>query len=213
MWIARHVRCRLNPAGRAGRLALVATAALAGLAQAQTPPAKPAVKPPARSNPPRPAPAAAPAQPPRLPDPPIPVAQARDAGLGQCAPTLDAMARQTLTQPYDVQSGWARADAGRHVFQSVAAMSNPANKPADGFAALIAAPVTAGGCDGVAVEVFPLAGDCQSAAAFMIKGGQTATPLMNARIMIGAAGARTILLPGAANTCVAISVNTRFEAP
>lgn len=98
--------------------------------------------------------ATAPAQPtvpPRLPEPPRPVRQGHAVGLGQCAPILDLMSRQTLISASDVQSGWSTSDPARHVFQSIAALNTPGNRPPDGFAALIAAPVTAGTCDGVSL--------------------------------------------------------------
>lgn len=157
--------------------------------------------------------AAPPPPPPRLPEPPLPVRQAQAVGLGQCAPILDRMSRQTLTSAYDVQSGWSTSDPARHVFQSIAALNTPGNTPPDGFAALIAAPVTAGTCDGVSLQVFPLAGDCQSAQKAMLEGGRTVAPLMSARIMQDARGNRIILLPAYNNTCIAIAVDTRFGSP
>ena len=144
-----------------------------------------------------------------LPDPPTPVRQAQDVGLGQCAPVLDLMSRQALTGPYDVQSAWSAGDPSHHVFQSIAALRNPANTPPDGFAALIAAPAE-GRCDGVVVQVFPLAGDCQSAQNVMLQTGKQLGPMLGTRLMLDAKGNRIILVPGFANTCIAISVDTRF---
>lgn len=151
------------------------------------------------------------AQPPtKLPDPPIPVQQAVDIGLGQCAPILRSMSREALASPYDVQSGWSRSDPTHHIFQSVAALRNPANNPPDGLAALIAAPVSSSGCDGVVVQVFPLAGDCPSAQKVMLQTGKVSTPMLGTRIMLDGQGHRVILLPAFANTCIAISIDTRF---
>ena len=195
---------------RRGALALLLASIVAGhgrQAWAQAPQAQ--KKPVAQPAPPPP-PSAAPVV---LPDPPTPVRQAQTIGLGACAPVLDLMARKTLTSPYDVQSGWSRTDPSRHIFQSIAALHTPANTPPDGFAALVAAPVTAGGCDGVAVQVFPLAGDCQNAQKLMLQGGQTLGPMMDARIMLDARGNRVILLPAYNNTCIAISVDTHFGIP
>lgn len=145
-----------------------------------------------------------------LPDPPTPVVQARAIGLGQCAPVLDLMSRLVLTSRYEMQSGWSQIDPAHHIFQSVAALNAPHKAPPDGMAALIAAPVTAGGCDGIAVQVFPLAGDCQSAQKFLLNGGKTIAPLLNARIMQDRNGNRVFLLPGFANTCIAVAVDSRF---
>ncbi len=145
-----------------------------------------------------------------LPDPAIPVRQAQDIGLGQCASVLGTMSRDALTSPYDIQSGWSRSDPTRHVFQSVAALRTPTNNPPDGLAALIAAPVSSGGCDGVLVQVFPLAGSCQSAQKVMLQTGKLLAPMLGTRIMLDARGHRVILLPAFANTCIAISVDTRF---
>ena len=138
---------------------------------------------------------------------------ATQAGIGQCAPILDLMSKQTLTRAYDVQSGWSRADPSHHVFQSVAASTTPGNVPPDGLTALVAAPVTAGGCDGVSLQVFPLAGDCPSAMKTMLKDGRLLAPLMNARIMVDAHGNRVFLLPAYHDTCIAVSVDTRFGTP
>ena len=161
-----------------------------------------------------PAAVAPPPQPPVvLPEPPLPVQQAQAAGIGQCAPILDLMSHQTLTSRYDIQSGWSRSDPSHHIFQSVAALNNPANTPPDGFAALVAAPVTSGGCDGVALQVFPLKGDCASAQQTMLRGGKVIGQMLNSRIMLDARGNRVILLPAYNNTCIALSVETRFGAP
>lgn len=148
-----------------------------------------------------------------LPVPPTPVRQAQEIGLGRCAPVLDRMSRRTLTSAYDVQSGWSRNDPSRHIFQSVAVLNRPGNNPPDGLVALIAAPVTGGACDGVAVQVFPLAGDCQSAQHLILRGGKTVAPLLDARIMQDAGGNRLFLLPGFAQTCIAVAVDTFVGAP
>ena len=148
-----------------------------------------------------------------LPNPPTPVRQANDLGLTACAPMLAAMSRDTLTSSYDVQSGWHRTDPAGHVFQSVAGLNNPANTPPDSFAALIAAPAGTGGCDGVSVQILPLAGTCDTAQRVIETGGKAAGLLLNARIMLDGAGKRLILLPGFANTCIAISVESHFSPP
>jgi hypothetical protein len=157
---------------------------------------------------PAPAPVAAPIV---LPNPPLPVVQARQLGLAGCAPMLDSMARESLTTTYDVQSGWSPDAPANHVFQSVAVLNRPGNVPPDGLAALIAAPLAAGACDGVIVQVFPLAGDCAGAQKVLLAGGgKTLGPLLNARIMLDAAQRRLFLLPGYANTCIAVAVDSRF---
>ena len=120
------------------------------------------------------------------------------------------MARKTLTSRYDVQSGWSRTDPTRHVFQAVVALHTPGNTPPDGLTALVAAPVVAGGCDGVAVQVFPLAGDCQTAQKTLLQGGQTIGSMLNTRIMVDGRGNRVILVPAFNNTCIAVSVDTYF---
>lgn len=154
-----------------------------------------------------------PSPPPALPDPPLPVQQAQAVGASQCVPMLDLMSRQTLTSAYDVQSGWSTSDPSRHIFQSIAVLNTPGNTPPDGFAALIAAPLSAGGCEGVSMQVFPLAGDCPSAQKAMLQGGKLIAPLMNARIMQDARSNRIVLLPAYNNTCIAITVDTRFATP
>jgi hypothetical protein len=148
-----------------------------------------------------------------LPMPPIPVRQAQAIGMIKCVAVLDRMSRRTLTSTYDVQSGWSRNDPARHIFQSVAALSRPGNVPANGMVALVAAPVTNGDCDGVAVQIFPLAGDCQSAQKLILRGGETIGPLLNTRIMRNAAGDRLFLLPGFADTCIAVAADTFVGSP
>jgi hypothetical protein len=175
--------------------------------------AKPRAKP-ERPRPPEAAKKTAPppvAAPIVLPDPPLPVVQARQLGLAGCAPMLDSMARESLTTTYDVQSGWSPDAPANHVFQSVAVLNRPGNVPPDGLAALIAAPLGAGGCDGVIVQVFPLAGDCAGVQKLLLAGGgKTLGPLLNARIMLDANQRRLFLLPGYANTCIAVAVDSRF---
>jgi len=145
-----------------------------------------------------------------LPDPATSVAQARELGLADCVPALSAMAHDTLTSNYDVQSGWHRGDPTHHVFQTIAGLNAPANTPPDSFVALIAAPVSAGGCDGVSVQVLPLAGTCTTAQEVIQKSGKNLGALLGTRLMLDAGGKRLILLPGAANTCIAITVDSRF---
>lgn len=169
--------------------------------------AAPAVSAP-RQKPPPPKPAAAPAP---LPEPPIPVAQARELGLTQCAPTIDKMARDILTAPYEAQSGWSGEAPAAHVFQSVAALSRAGNIPPDGLAALAALPAPGGGCEGVTLQVFPLAGDCPSVQKALLNGGRELGPLLNARIMLDAGGRRLFLLPGFKSTCIAVAVDSVFS--
>ena len=63
------------------------------------------------------------------------------------------------------------------------------------------------------MQVFPLAGDCPSAQKAMLKDGRLLAPMLNTRLMLDARGNRVILLPGYRNTCIAVSVDTRFGTP
>jgi hypothetical protein len=148
-----------------------------------------------------------------LPVPPLPVRQAETIGMGKCVPVLERMSRVALTSPYDAQSGWSRDDPARHIFQSVAALTRPGNVPSDGMVALVAAPLAGGSCDGVAVQMFPLAGDCRRAQKLILRGGETVAPLLGTRIMRDAAGHRLFLLPGFADTCIAVAVDTFVGSP
>ena len=192
---------------------LAGFAASVAMADDAAPPVKPSAKhkkSPAAQPPPPPPPLSA--GPVVLPNPPTPVTQAMSVGLSDCVPVLSAMAGETLTAAYDVQSGWHRTDPSHHVFQSVAGLQAPANKPPDSFVALIAAPGTAGGCDGVSVQVLPLAGTCDTARKVIERGGKQIGTLLASQIMVDASGKRLILLPGAGDTCIAISVDSRFGA-
>ena len=183
---------------------------------------KPKPKPKAKSEPPRAAstPAAAPvptsgpppaAAPVVLTNPPLPVVQARQLGLDKCAPMLDSMSRESLTTKYDIQSAWSTAAPANHVFQSVAVLSKPGNVPPDGLAALIAAPLGSGGCDGVIVQIFPLAGDCAEAQKVLLAGGgKTIGALLDGRILLDSAQRRLFLIPGYGNSCIAVAVDSRF---
>jgi len=184
-------------------LAAVVLAAMPALA---ADPAAKHKKPPANSVKPAPPPAAV-----VLPDPATPVAQALELGMTDCVPALTAMAHDTLTSNYDVQSGWHRGDQVHHVFQTIAGLNAPANTPPDSFVALIAAPVSAGGCDGVSVQVLPLAGACDTAQEVIQKDGKNLGALLGTKLMLDGKGKRLILLPGAANTCIAITVESRFS--
>ena len=47
----------------------------------------------------------------------------------------------------------------------------------------------------------------------MLTTGHLIAPMMNTRIMLDGQGKRVILLPGYANTCIAISVDSHFGQP
>jgi hypothetical protein len=145
-----------------------------------------------------------------LPEPPLPVQQAQKLGLTQCSSVVDQMSRGALNNKYDVQSGWSREAPTQHVFQSVAVIERPEVTPANGLAAIIATPTPNGSCDGVAVQVFPLAGDCASAQAYMRSTGSSPIPILNTQIMIDRSGKRVFLLPGVNKTCIAVSVDSTF---
>ena len=145
-----------------------------------------------------------------LPEPPIPVQQVRQVGLTQCAGVVDRMSRESLTRTYDTQAGWNRESPTKHVFQSVAVLNSPQNMPKDGLAAIIAAPTPDGSCDGVAMQVFPLATDCESVQKLMEKGGSTSRPILDTQIMTDRSGKRLFLLPGAGKTCVAVAIDSTF---
>ncbi len=160
-----------------------------------------------------PAPAATPPEPVVLPEPPLPVQQAQKLGLTQCTSIVDQMSRGALNNKYNVQSGWNREAPTQHVFQSVAIIDRPEVTPANGLAAIIAAPTPGGACDGVAVQVFPLAGDCASIQTYMKSLGSSPIPILNTQIMIDRNGKRVFLLPGVNKTCIAVSVDSTFGAP
>ena len=145
-----------------------------------------------------------------LPEPPTPVVQVQQIGLPQCAGVVNKMSRETLTRTYDVQSGWNREAPTQHVFQSVAVLNSPKNIPQDGLVALVATPTPNGACDGVALQVFPLAGDCDSVKKVLENGGSTARPILNTQIMFDPTGKRLFLLPGLGKTCIAVAVDSTF---
>ena len=148
-----------------------------------------------------------------LPDPPTPVQQIQQLGITQCVDVMNKMSRETLNRNYDVQSGWNRDAPAQHVFQSVAVLNSPQSTPQDGLTALVATPTPNGSCDGVALQVFPLAGDCASVQKLMEAGGSTTRPFINARIMFDTNGKRLFLVPGFGKTCIAVAVDSTFGAP
>ncbi len=204
---------------RVDRPAAWAFAALALLAtvpaQAQAPAPAPARRPPAAA-PAAPAPGAPrPGTPqaaavPALPEPPIPTQHAVQAGLGRCVPAVDQLARMALGSPYNAQSTWNQTAPADHVFQSVAGVKNPKNNPPGGMVAMVVAPVTAETCDAVAVEVYPLAGSCADVQKLMMKGGEIETALEDVKVITDPQKRRLFLMPGASNTCVAVSVNSFY---
>lgn len=208
-----------RPSAIGALLALIAAASLQASAQTQPPPA-PAQpgQPPAARRPPatppatptRPATAPAPVQ---LPEPPIPAQHIAQAGIPQCIPAIDQIARGALTAPYNAQSTWNQSNPALHVFQSIAGIKNPRNNPASGLVALVAAPLTSERCDVVAMEVYPLAGACPDVQKIMTKGGEVETALEDLKVITDPQRRRLILIPGYANTCVAVSVNSFFGPP
>ena len=142
---------------------------------------------------------------------PDPVVHATGAGLGNCAPVLEKMSKEVFRGPYAVQSGWNVKDPTNHVFQSVAGLRNPANKPPNALAALIAAPNPTRDCDGVAVQVYPLAVPCNVVQDTAQKGGQQLAVLEGVRVILNARKTRLFLLPGIGPNCVVVSVVSYFS--
>ena len=141
------------------------------------------------------------------------VEHAVNAGLGQCAPVLERMSREIIRGAYNVQSGWNLKDPTGHVFQSVAGLRNPGNKPPNALAALIAAPNPLKECDGVSVQVYPLSVPCSAVQETAQKGGEQIASLEGVRVILDARKTRLFLLPGAGPTCVVVSIISYFSAP
>lgn len=137
--------------------------------------------------------------------------QATAAGVGQCTPLINRMAAESVAGRWDQTSGWHRTNPGQHLFQSVVGMAHEGNPP-DAMAAIIAAPVPAGGCDGATVRVFPLGGDCATVQTAIQNGGRFIGMMLNIRIMLDANNSRLMLLPGYNNTCIAVAVDSFFDA-
>lgn len=121
------------------------------------------------------------------------------------------MTANSIGGPYAQSSMWHTADTNKHIFQTVAGVSLPSNPP-DALTALITAPLAGNVCDGVAVQVIPLATDCANAENLVKNGrGGLAMMLRNTRVMLDANQDRLMLLPGANNTCVVVSVKSYFN--
>lgn len=162
------------------------------------PPAGPAATPP---------PAAAA---PTLPDPPIPTQHAIQAGMGRCTSAVDQLSRMALNMPYNAQSTWNQTAPADHVFQSVAGVMNAHNNPPGGLVAIVAAPVPGETCDAVAMEVYPLAGSCDDMQRLLTRSGTVETALEGIKVLADAQKRRVFLMPGASNTCVAVSVKSFY---
>ncbi len=145
-----------------------------------------------------------------LPPPPTLVEHAVNAGLGQCANVLEKMSREIIRGPYNVQSGWNLKEPAGHVFQSVAGLRTPGNRPENALAAFIAAPLANSDCDGVAVQVYPLPLPCGAVQDVAQQGGQQIANLEGVRVVLDAKKARLFLLPGGGANCIAISVKSYF---
>ena len=140
-----------------------------------------------------------------------PAAHAKNAGLGTCESMIEKMSREVFRGPHAVQSGWNIKDPPNHVFQSVAGLRNPANKPPNALAALIAAPNPLHDCDGVAVQVYPLSVPCAAVQGTAQKGGEQIANLEGVRVVLDARKARLFLLPGGGSTCVVVSIVSYFS--
>ncbi|MEI7932168.1 MAG: hypothetical protein WCI21_03825 [Alphaproteobacteria bacterium] len=141
---------------------------------------------------------------------PTPAQEAAQHGFAQCGAIIDKMTANSIGGPYAQSSMWHTQDTNKHVFQSVAGITLPSS-PQDALAALISAPLPGNVCDGVAVQVIPLAVDCANAENLVKNGGGgLALMLRNTRVMLDANRDRLMLLPGASNTCIAVSVKSYF---
>jgi hypothetical protein len=117
------------------------------------------------------------------------------------------------TVNFTTQSMWHTADPGKHIFQSVVGIAMP-NTPSDSLAALVTAPIAPNTCEGVATQVIPLAQDCNTVEASIRAGsggGGQLRPLRGVRVLLDSNSDRVLLLPGAKDTCIAISVKSYFN--
>ena len=144
------------------------------------------------------------------PEPPLPLAHVREAGIPACAPMVERMSREALTSDYNVQSGWSLKDPPHHVFQSVAGLKYPKNNPSNALAAIIAAPLGENECDGVVVQVYPLGVACEVASVKAQAGGRALADLLNIKVVLNAAATRLFFMPGFGKTCVVVSVVSYF---
>jgi hypothetical protein len=149
----------------------------------------------------------------RVAESPLPVQHVTQLGIQPCIGVMDKMARGNLNQHYEAQSAWNKDAPAEHVFQSVVVMHTPQGMPQDVLVALTATPTPNGACDGVTVQVFPLAVDCQSVKKQMENNGSTSRPIINALVVFDKNGQRIFLLPGMANTCIAVAVDSTYGVP
>ena len=141
---------------------------------------------------------------------PLPVQQVEEIGLTQCSSIVEQMSQAGLQGSFQSQSGWHGKDPAKHLFQSVAILQRPDVSPGNGLVAMVASPTNKTGCDGALVQVFPLSGNCETAELKMTENGAVHTPIANIKMMVTSSGDRMFLLPGANDTCVAVSVDSFF---
>lgn len=137
-----------------------------------------------------------------------PSQDAASIGMAQCGQLLDKMSTQTVNGQAEQTSGWLAKDPSKHIFQSVIGISQPGTPP-DALATLAVAPMVGNTCEGVATGVYPLPVDCNTAdLAVRNSGGKMLSTLKNVRVMLDGNGERLMLLPGAKDTCIAISAKS-----
>ena len=175
-------------------------------------PSRPVQKPPpAPTRKPETPPAAATA-PPQAAATPI-TAKLKQAGAGTCSAEVERLAAGAMgaVAQFNTVSSWATTGADKRAVSVSIGQSYGPDKPVPfGATSIFAAPNWQGGCDGMAVQVVPSPLPCAKLRESLAAGnGRQIGDLAGVPVMQDGSG-QTLLVPGAANTCVLIGLRTAY---
>lgn len=140
-------------------------------------------------------------------------AQLDRAGASSCKAQVNALAGSTMAsvESFNTVSSWSQVNGDQHPVSIAIGQKYASGSPVPyGISEVIAAPNAKGGCDGLTVQVMPSPLSCAKVReAISARHGRQVGDLAGIPLM-QEAGANTMLVPTAADTCVLVATRTAY---
>jgi hypothetical protein len=106
-------------------------------------------------------------------------------------------------------SSWGTAAPNDNLFLSIVGLSYPSKTTPSAAAVVLAAPLGPKKCEGMTVQIYPLASSCSATQALLIRDGRTIATLHDLPVVETKSGMREVLIPTAGGGCVVVAVGVR----